>query len=274
MTVLPSLFLAHGAPDLVISDHTAKRFLNRLADLLPRPRAILIISAHWETTTTALTTAVAPSTVHDFTGWPSSLYELSYPAHTDATLIERTKALLDTAGVPVIEDAVRGYDHGAWVPLLLSYSDAEIPVVQLSMLRGSNTKQQFSFGQALAPLRQEGVLIIGSGATVHNLYEMSPEGTPAPDWAEGFDQWLFDCIERRNLEALLRFPAEPITAQRAHPSIEHFLPIYLAMGAGWDGGFARRLHHSYSYGSIGMACYAFGHSTDTTIAPIKERFKT
>lgn len=265
MTALPSLFLAHGAPDLLLTDHVAKRFLTGLSGLLPAPRAILVVSAHWEATVATLATSTAPRTIHDFAGWPAALYDLTYPAVTDTALIERTKVLLGDAGLPVAEDERRGYDHGAWVPLLLAYPDARIPVVQLSLRRGGDAAQHFEIGRALAPLRQEGVLVVGSGASVHNLYELAPEGTPAPDWAEAFDKWLFDRMESGDLESLQRFPAEPATARRAHPSIEHFLPFYVAMGAGWGGGSARRVHHSYSYGSIGMACYAFGRAAETDI---------
>lgn len=265
MNSLPSLFLAHGAPDLVLSEHPAKRFLEELAGLLPTPRAILVASAHWEASVPTLTTAVAPETVHDFAGWPAPLYALRYPAVTDADVIERTGSLLAAVGLPVAEDGQRGYDHGTWVPLLLGYPEATIPVVQLSLERAGDAVRHFEIGRALAPLRQEGVLIIGSGASVHNLREMAPEGTPPPAWAQAFDQWLFDRLNDADVEALLRFPTEPEWARRAHPSIEHFLPIFVAMGASWEDGSVRRLHHSYSYGSVGMACYAFGTFSEASL---------
>lgn len=261
MNSLPSLFLSHGAPDLVLSDLPAKRFLETLAGRLPTPRAILVVSAHWEAPVPTLTTAAAPETVHDFSGWPAPLYALRYPAVTGADLIARTKELLEGAGMAVSGNAQRGYDHGAWVPLRLSYPEATIPVVQLSLERGGDAVRHFEIGRALAPLREEGVLLIGSGASVHNLYEMAPEGTPPPAWAEAFDQWLLDRLQADDVDTLLRFPTEPECAHRAHPSIEHFLPIFVALGAGRNDGPARRLHHSYTYGSIGMACYAFGAFT-------------
>lgn len=209
-----------------------------------------------------LTTAAAPDTVHDFSGWPAPLYELRYPATTDAALIARIESLLKQAGIAVSGDSRRGYDHGAWVPLLLSYPEADIPVVQLSLERGADARRHFEIGRALAPLREKAVLIIGSGATVHNLGEMAPEGTAPPAWAEAFDQWLHDRLQSADVDALLRFPAEPDEARRAHPSIEHFLPFFVALGAGSNDGPARRLHHSYTYGSIGMGCYAFGDHTE------------
>jgi len=262
MVSLPSLFLAHGAPDLPLTEHKAKRFLNGLAAQLIKPRAILIVSAHWEETMPTLTTAPTPVTIHDFMGWPEPLYDLQYPAHSDTVLIERTKKLLAQAGFPIKEDAERGFDHGAWVPLLLTYPDANIPVVQLSLQRGGDPRQHFRIGEALAPLRDEGVLIIGSGATVHNLGALAAEGTPAPDWAKDFDHWLNVQLAERKTDQLLEFPKVPAGARQAHPTIEHFMPIFVAMGAGWAGGHTSLLHQSYSYGSLGMACYAFGNDAE------------
>lgn len=259
---LPSLFLAHGAPDLPLTSHIAKRFMNKLAQNLPEPRAILIISAHWETTVPTIGTAAFPTTIYDFNGFPSELRELVYPARTDKTLINRTAQLLNSAGIESSEHPTRGYDHGAWIPLLLTYPKANVPVVQLSLQFGADAKHHFEIGQALAPLRKEGVLIIGSGATVHNLSQITPEGSPIPAWAQEFDDWLFDCLEKRDLTTLLKFPHEPATARAAHPSIEHFLPIYVAMGAGWAEKSVERVHHSFSYGSISMATYAFGGSAE------------
>jgi 4,5-DOPA dioxygenase extradiol len=265
MTTHPSLFLAHGAPDLPLTDHVAKRFLASLSGSLPAPRAILIVSAHWEAAAPTLTTSEAPRTVHDFMGWPGELYKITYPAKTDAALIARAGGLLAEAGIAVAEDPRRGYDHGAWVPLSIAYPLAEVPVVQLSLERGGDARRHFEIGRALAPLRAEGVLIVGSGATVHNLRRLAPEGSPPPGWASEFDGWLHDRLGTRDLETLLSFPAQPQTARMAHPTDEHFLPLYVAMGAGWDGGAARRMHASYSYGSVGMACYAFGTAGEVAL---------
>jgi len=263
MTALPSLFLSHGAPDLPLSDHPAKRFLAGLSSQLPQPKSILVISAHWQAEVPTLTTAARPETIYDFSGFPQPLYSLKYPAESDVELIEQAKALLEGAGMPVGQDPRRGYDHGTWVPLLLAYGDADIPVVQLSLQHSGSARRHFEIGQALSPLRQKGVLIIGSGAAVHNLGTMMPEGTPAPNWAIEFEQWLDDNIQARNLDLLLEFPKTPEEARQAHPTPEHLMPIFVAMGAGWSGGHASRLHHSYSYGSISMACYAFGREVET-----------
>ena len=262
MSSLPSLFLAHGAPDLVLSEHPTKHFLKGLGYVLPKPKAILIISAHWEAHQISLGTARMPETVHDFSGFPQTLYSLKYPAATDHALVKRTQALLGEIGLDVGLDANRGYDHGAWMPLSLLYPKADIPVVQLSLQRGGNARLHFNIGQALAPLRDEGVLVIGSGAVVHNLGALAPDGVSTPDWAKKFDRWIDDNIQNRNLEQLLDFPRQPQNAHKAHPSPEHLMPIFVALGAGWQGGNAMRLHHSFSYSAIGMACYGFGRAAE------------
>jgi len=258
MAVLPSLFVSHGAPDLVLSGHPAARFIARLGEALPRPRAILMISAHWERPEAAITTAAAPATIHDFSGWPRELYALRYPAPGAPWLAERVRALLAARAVPLAEDPARGLDHGAWVPLSLAWPHADVPVVQLSLLQNGDAAQHFALGRALAPLRDEGVLVLGSGSAVHNLGALAPEGTPPPAWALAFDGWLAKAVAERDLAALSAFPAFPREARLAHPTPEHLLPLFVAMGAGWDGGEHALLHRSWSYGALSMAAHAFG----------------
>lgn len=258
MTLLPSLFVSHGAPDLALADHPAARFLAQLGAGLPRPKAILVVSAHWERPVPTITTSVAPGTIHDFMGWPRELYALDYPAPGAPWLAERVAGLLAEAGLPLAADPVRGLDHGAWVPLLLGWPAADVPVVQLSLIRGGDAAAHLALGRALAPLRGEGVLVLGSGAAVHNLGTLAPEGTPPPDWARTFDTWLADALAAGNRAALSRFPAAPPTARAAHPTPEHLMPLFVALGAGGEAAGAVRLHDSWSYGSLSMASYAFG----------------
>lgn len=248
MTSLPGLFLPHGAPDLVLSDHPAKHFLAGLPGMLPKPRAILIVSAHWETAEPTVTTVSTPITVHDFSGWPRDLYGLRYPARTDLRL--------GAAGIDSAPSARRGLDHGAWAPLMIAFPTAEIPVVQLSLKRGAQAAEHFGIGSALAPLRTQGVLIVGSGSVTHNLRALAPDGTRPPDWAAAFDRWVEHALEQRSLRQLLGFPIEPAEARLAHPSIEHFLPFFVAMGAGWQGGRTRLPHRSFTYGLISMTAEA------------------
>jgi len=253
---LPSLFLAHGAPDLPLSDTPARAFTEGLQGHYPEARAILAVSAHWEAPVNTIGTAEAPETVHDFFGFDRALYALQYPARTSAETIGEVEATLDEVGIDHARDAGRGYDHGVWVPLMLAFPETEVPVVQLSLRRGASAAENFRLGQALAPLRERGVLIVGSGSTVHNLRALAPEGSPAPGWARAFDTWIADHVTGGDVETLLRFPAEPETARIAHPTPEHLMPLFVALGAG--GGRGRLLHRSFSWGSIGMTSFAFG----------------
>ena len=253
---LPSLFLAHGAPDLPFSRTPARAFTAALGNRYPGLRAILVISAHWEDRVNTIGTAPMPETIHDFGGFDRALYQLRYPARTDAAVIDEVDAALTAAGVPHARDPRRGYDHGVWIPLLLAFPKAEVPVIQLSLRYGATARENFALGQALAPLREKGVLIIGSGATVHNLRAIGREGSPAPDWAQAFDAWIVQGVIGGDVETLLAFPQAPAEARVAHPTPEHLMPLYAAMGAG--GGKGEVLHRSFSWGSIGMTSFAFG----------------
>lgn len=258
MTLLPSLFVSHGAPDLALADLPAARFLAELGESLPRPCAILVVSAHWERPVPAITASPAPGTIHDFLGWPRELYGLRYPAPGAPWLAERVAGLLAEAGLPLEADPARGLDHGAWVPLMLGWPAADIPVAQLALIRGGDASAHLALGRALAPLRAEGVLVLGSGAAVHNLGALAPEGTPPPAWARAFDTWLAEALAAGDREALCQFPAAPPTARAAHPTPEHLMPLFVALGAGGTDAGAVRLHDSWSYGSLSMAAYAFG----------------
>lgn len=255
---LPSLFVAHGAPDLPYSSTPARAFTEGLGARYPGLRAILVISAHWEAPLPTIGTAAAPGTIYDFGGFDDRLYSLTYPARTAAPVIAEVAAALDAADIAHAKDPSRGYDHGVWIPLMLAFPKADVPVIQLSLRRGASAADNFAMGQALAPLRDTGVLIVGSGATVHNLRMIAREGSPIPDWARAFDDWIVAGVEAGDTDRLLRFPAEPQGARQAHPTPEHLMPLYVALGAG--GGRGRALHRSFSWGSIGMTSFAFGEA--------------
>jgi len=260
MTTQPSLFVSHGAPSLVISQDPARRFLEQLMPRLARPRAIVVVSAHWQTRTPAVTAARTPETIHDFRGFPAELYALRYPAHTDSAVIDRIEALLATANLPLIRTVERGYDHGAWMPLLLALPRADIPVIQLSLPVDPDPRTSFAYGQTLAPLRQENVLLIGSGAITHNLRRLSPPGCPLADWAVRFDADIANAIAARALENLMSVFETWTDAELAHPEPDHLLPLYVAMGAAWEAGHSALIHRSFTYGSLSMASYAFGEA--------------
>ncbi|MDH3473724.1 MAG: dioxygenase [Rhodospirillales bacterium] len=257
---LPSVFVSHGAPTLPFEEIPARGFLEGLGRELGRPEAVLCVSAHWETTAPTLSLAAAPETIHDFFGFPEPLYQLRYPAPGAPGLARRAAALLAEAG-PGADRGIefseaRGLDHGAWVPLMLMYPEAEIPVTQLSIQTARGPAAHLALGEALAPLRQEGVLVLGSGGTVHNLREWRAGDATVPAWAQAFDDWLASRIEAGAADDLVDYRTLGPEGARAHPSEEHYLPLLVAAGAG--GGRGRALHRSFAQGGLSMAAYAFG----------------
>lgn len=252
---LPTVFVSHGAPTLPLSDSPAREFLGALGGELARPEAVLCVSAHWERPRPSLGLAERPETVHDFFGFPEPLYSLRYPAPGAPELARRAAALLAEAGLEPALDAERGLDHGAWVPLMLMYRAADIPVAQLSLLSDEGPSAHLALGRALAPLRDEGVLILGSGGAVHNLMEWRSSDDAAPAWATAFDDWLAHRIEAGAVDELLRYREFAPEGPRAHPTEEHFLPLFVALGAAEGPG--RVLHRSFE-SSLSMAVYAFG----------------
>lgn len=260
-----ALFVSHGAPDLVIRDIPAARFLRNLFSQRPKPDAILVLSAHWETRGISLTTAKDLNTIYDFGGFDRELYRIKYPVNSSAKLIDQVTELLASADIPVNLEPKRGLDHGVWAPLKLMFPAADIPVVQMSIDRDRSPAQLMELGQTLAPLAEQNVLILGSGASVHNLRYLSPQGSPPPQWAIDFDQWTNKIITEGNWQELCRFKEQHL-GSLAHPTPEHFLPLIFASGtiAGKSpgnikGNFSKRLHFSYSYGTIGMSAWEFNN---------------
>ena len=260
MSGLPSVFVSHGAPTLPLAPSPAREFLAGLGGVLGRPQAILCISAHWETAAPAVSTAEHPGTVHDFYGFPERLYALRYPAPGAPELARRTAALLAGAGLACTADPAQGLDHGAWVPLLLMYPAADVPTAQLSVQMPLGPAHHLALGRALAPLREEGVLVLGSGGATHNLAELSraaPDAPPPPH-VTAFEAWLAERAEAGDEESLVDYRRKAPAAARVHPREEHFLPFFVAFGAAGKGARGRRLHDSFSYGALSMAAFAFG----------------
>jgi 4,5-DOPA dioxygenase extradiol len=250
---LPTLFLSHGAPDVVLRETPARTFLAGLATLVPPPRAVVVVSAHWEEPLPTVESGRAPGTIHDFGGFPAEMYRLRYPAPGDPALAARIVELLATAG---LEAAMRerGYDHGAWTPMLLAWPAATIPLVQVSLLRDADAAQHYRLGTALAPLREDGVLVIGSGSAVHNLRQL---GGPTPPWASAFESWLVQRVEAGDVAALGDWRQRAPQARQAHPSPEHLTPLLVAFGAAGEGARGRVLHRSWDLGSLAMTSFAF-----------------
>jgi 4,5-DOPA dioxygenase extradiol len=263
---LPSLFLSHGAPTLPLTDTPARAFLQQLGHTLERPKAILVISAHWETAVPTVNAVDSNETIHDFGGFPRALYDLRYPAPGSPSFAARFADQLRAGGFDCNIDRRRGLDHGAWVPLLLMYPKADIPVLQLSVQPHLGPAHHLRVGRALAPLRDEGVLIIGSGSFTHDLSEFRGHdpNDPAPDWVNKFADWFDATLTQGQTDDLLDYRRRAPFAPKNHPTEEHLLPLYAALGAAGENVRAERLHASSTYSVLRMDVYTFRTASAST----------
>jgi 4,5-DOPA dioxygenase extradiol len=265
MDSLPALFISHGSPTLAIDPGETGPALRALGQSLPRPQAVLVASAHWETEHPAVSGASQPETIHDFGGFPEELFRIQYPARGASVLAKRACGLLAAAGFVCAIDPARGLDHGAWVPLRYLYPEADVPVLQVSIQPHQTPRHHYRMGEALAPLREEGVLVIGSGSITHNLREVRWRGGgPTPEWVDAFRTWMAETIERGDQDAFLAYRAKAPHAARNHPTDEHLLPLFVAAGAGRSLNGAQRLHDAVTLGVLGMDIYLFGDSQQAT----------
>lgn len=245
---LPAIFLAHGAPPL-LDDPGWMGELKAWADAMPRPKAVLMVSAHWEDRPLTIGATAPVPLVYDFYGFPRRYYEMTYAAPGAPELAARVRALVkETADEPT-----RGLDHGAYVPMMAMYPKADVPVLQVS-LPTLDPRALLDLGRTLAPLRDEGVLLVGSGFITHNLRYIDPRpGARPPAWASDFDQYVAEALARRDVDALLAYREKAPGVRESLPTHEHFVPLLVAQGAGldgpapstpingfWWGGFTRR----------------------------------
>jgi 4,5-DOPA dioxygenase extradiol len=254
---MPVVFVSHGSPMLVFEDIPARQFMAGLGQALPRPQAILCVSAHWETAAPAVSGAARPETIHDFYGFPRELYQLQYPAPGAPDLAAQVRDTLNAAGIACAIDAGQGLDHGAWNPLSLIYPQADIPVAQFAIQPDLGPAHHLKLGQALAPLRRQGVLILASGGAVHNLGQFRIDRERAADWALSFDGWVREKITAGEADALVDYRRTRPDGAKAHPTDEHFMPLFVALGAGLESGAGRTLHQSFAHGSLSMAAYVW-----------------
>jgi 4,5-DOPA dioxygenase extradiol len=256
---MPVLFVSHGAPTLPLEPGDTGSAWRKLGEQLPTPSAILVISAHWETRIPTVSRAVHPETIHDFSGFPAELYELHYHAPGAPEMAQSTALALQQAGISVQLDDTHGLDHGAWVPLSLIYPKADIPVAQLSLQPDRNPAWHIALGRALRPLREQGVLIVGSGSISHNLRALfkHPQGVPAPTWVTEFCDWIAERIAAGDLDALGDYRARAPHAALNHPTDEHLLPLFVALGAADKIDNAERLNQVMTYGMLAMDAWLF-----------------
>jgi 4,5-DOPA dioxygenase extradiol len=255
---LPTLFISHGAPTLPIENVPAKEFLSELGHRFHEEKSILCISAHWATTSPAVNAVEEPQTIHDFYGFPPELYRIEYPAHGLPELAHRVAGLLEDAGMSCDIDGRRGQDHGAWVPMLLMYPEAHVPVAQLSIQANLDPAEHFALGQAIAVLRHEGVLVIGSGGAVHPLgYVPLGPGMATDSWAIEFNDWLTKAVERGDAESLIGYRKNAPYAETAHHYPDHYMPLLVALGAAGPGARGKVIHHSWYWGDLGLDAFEF-----------------
>ncbi len=259
MSVQPAIFLSHGSPHILLDDSPAHHFLAELGTCLDKPDAIIVFSAHWETVGLKIMATENPETIYDFHGFSPTLYTLTYPAQGLKNLAEHIQSLLKIKNIDSDLDTKRGYDHGVWIPLLLIYPKADIPVLQISIPRSASPADMMKIGQALSSLRHQNILILGSGSLTHNLYEFKGQtlDAPAPLWVSEFALWMRDKLLQNEHRALLEYRISAPYAVQNHPTEEHLLPLFAIMGAG-DNTTPKHLHSSYNHSILAMDAYGFG----------------
>ena len=253
---MPVVFVSHGAPDALIKAPDTVATWHEMSREIPRPKAILVVSAHWEAPQPTASLAIAPETIYDFSGFSPELYRLKYPAQGAPALAKRVASLLSNAGIKGELNSNRGLDHGAWVPLTAMFPNADIPVTQLSLVRNGNASTHFEIGMALSPLRDEGILILTSGAITHNFgwlnWRADGSETPFPK-AQAFGEWVADQIAAHHNSSLLNYRGTP-NGSESHPTEEHFMPLFVALGAA-NADTPSRYRPPFTYGALSMDAY-------------------
>jgi 4,5-DOPA dioxygenase extradiol len=258
---LPSLFISHGSPMFAVEPGRLGPSLTALGQALTRPRAVVIVSPHWMRPSLEVSAGITGETIHDFGGFPRALYALDYPAPAATDVAETVVAALTRHGLKARRNDTHGRDHGAWVPMLHLYPDADIPLIQVSQPSAPSPLALLELGQALAPLRESEVLLIGSGSLTHNLRDYFHDTGTEPYAAE-FANWVWARLQAGDLDALLNYRSQAPNALRAHPTDEHFLPLFFAIGAaGCDWSHTRRIDGGVLTGELSMDSFVFADPT-------------
>lgn len=254
---LPAYFIAHGAPTLVLENNRYTAHIRKIAARHAKPNAVVIISAHWESPVQLIGGASQYSTIHDFYGFPPEMYQIQYPAIGKPALADKIKNLLGKANIPSEIDTKRGLDHGSWVVLRLMYPDADIPVVAMSVNPHAKAEDMYAVGKAIESLRDENVLIIGSGGTTHNLRKLYWGMEEPISWASKFEDWITNTTSAWNTKDLFNFMTLAPHAKDAVPTAEHFAPFLMAMGAGDKEKQAKQEHKEFQAGSLSLITWKF-----------------
>lgn len=257
MTKMPVLFVSHGPPSILKMNEPSSVFLKSLAVKLPVPSLIVCVSAHWETDIPTFSGASKPDLIYDF-GGPPQLFKETYPADGSSEFVKQALSLMEKNGIKARGDVRRGLDHGVWIPLKMIYPKADIPVVQLSIQTDKDPLHHYNIGKALQKFRDQEVLIVGSGGAVHNLYEIQEykRNDPPPDYVRLFNEWLYQALIKGDTDQLMRYKEFAPEPERSHPyPAEHFLPLFVCMGAADIGARVERIHNSYMYGTLSMDAY-------------------
>ena len=257
-TQAPVFFISHGAPTFAIEPGKLGPQLQALGAQLSGVRTVLVVSPHWQTRGVSVSTTAVPETIYDFGGFPSALYDLTYPAAGAPQVALVAAKLLADAGFVTDIDSMRGLDHGAWVPLLHLLPDAQIPVFQVSLPYDLTSAQAVQLGRALAPLRAEGVLILASGSMTHNLREFRQGTTQSAGYVQEFSNWVRSAVLANAVQHVIRYRTEAPHAERAHPTEEHFLPLLVALGAQLEGEQARLIDGGIEHGMLSMDSFVWG----------------
>lgn len=255
-SMLPSYFISHGSPDIAIRDTLAAGFLRSWGETLPEAKAILVVSAHWMTSEPMVTANSAPETIHDFGGFPRSLYQLRYPTPGNAEVAAKIVGDLTPTFPLSMLDNRRGLDHGAWIPLLLALPEGQLPVLQLSIQPHRDARHHYEIGKRLQELSDRGVLMVASGNTTHNLRVALTGNYPEPpEKVLRFSEWLHNAIGTRDDEELLNWQRRAPDAAWSHPTDDHLLPLFTVLGASAGAKSGKRLHTSIDYGVLAMDAY-------------------
>lgn len=258
--MLPSVFLSHGAPLVAIDGDPARRAWSALAEALPRPQAVVVMTPHWLARTPQVGGAAQHTTLHDFGGMPRALYEIDYAPPGEPDLARAVAERLVAAGIDCTVADRRQLDHGAWVPLQAMYPHADVPVVQVAVQPRLGPRHHYAMGEALTDLRDAAILVVGSGALTHNLYEVRLDRREAtvPGWVRDFTEWVAARLDAGDVDSLLDYRRLAPDAERNHPTEEHLLPLFFACGAASGLAAVRRVHRGYAYGLLAMDVYLLG----------------